>query len=94
MWNKIKKIGRFLKRLTLVAVVISGLVLAQMTVIYVSYTEGQMDACNAMLRNDPNTRLYGLYCEQMAKGVMVRSSVLKKSLFNITLDETHFIIED
>lgn len=59
---------------------------------YASYTAGQMDACNAMLRNDPQTKNYGLYCEQMIDGIVVRSTVLKKSLFNITLDKTYFII--
>ena len=87
-----KKLFRWIKGSLLIAAILASLVIGVSTLILVSYEQGQMDACNAMLRNDPNTELYGLYCEQMPNGVTIRSSVLKMSIFNLTLDKTYLMI--
>ncbi len=68
----------------------SAAFLCIVTAFYVTYQTGQMEACNAMLRMDEiNTRKFGLYCDQRPEGVVVRSTVLKKSLFNITTDTVY-----
>ena len=92
MKDKLLRAYKILKLVTLILVVFGVVTGGFIATVYVSYTSGQMSACNAMLRNDPNTRTYGLYCEQMIDGVNVRSTVLKKTLFNITTGTTYFII--
>ena len=92
MIDKIKKIYRILKLVVAVLLIFAVVTGGFVATVYVSYTAGQFEACNAMLRQDPNTRRFGLYCEQMANGVVVRSTVLKKSLFNITTGQTYFIL--
>jgi hypothetical protein len=94
MFNKIKKVLRFIKITLISAVVVVGFLVISGGTMYFCYTQGQLDACNAMLRNDPNTQRFGLYCEQMVDGITVRSTVLKKSLFNITRDKVYFLIGD
>lgn len=94
MLSKIKKISSWIKRVSVVALILGSAFLFYVGTIYVSYTQGQMDACNAMLRNDPQTKTLGLYCEQMPEGIVVRSTVLKRSLFNITFDKVYFSLGD
>ena len=55
-----------------------------------TYRYAQINTCNTMLRLHPDTKDFGLYCEDMDNGIHVRSTVLKKSTYNLTIDRPIF----
>ncbi len=94
MLDKLKLFFRASKKiLAMLAVVLTVTGLFSLSY-YFTYTLGQMEACNAMLRKRPDTITYGLYCDHKIEGIVVRSAILKKSLFNITTGKTYFMISN
>lgn len=82
--NLCKRIWKVLKVSVLVVVALALLIIP----FYFTYTFGQLSACNALLRRNPGTRRYGLYCEHTSMGVLVKSTIYRKTLLNITTDES------
>ena len=86
MLNKLKKIYRYAKYTVIGLVIVLACVASCGAVMFACYTSGQMSACNVMLRNSPDQQDLGLYCERMKDGISVRSTVLKRTIFNVTRD--------